>query len=219
MPYPYRLNLIVEGDEELRFFRLVERYGLHQAISLTITNAHGASGIPSRFQSFLASPYYDCVLCCYDVDYRYDRPNSPYCQTRSMLKRILGSEALVERVSICNNPNILQWFLLGMGELEDVALLFASKSACTPLLHRYWPEIGNKKDYDASEWQLNVLCDSFEYEPTRYEQMLIHAERLSADYRQNNSPGSNMLPLLRALSSGDLMFFIEIARAIKKTSE
>lgn len=162
---------------------------------------------------------YDCVICVYDVDNKANDSASPYNITKNKIKRFFGNEEVVNAVSFCTNPNILQLFLLIADTLENVSLKSTSKSTNSSLVHKYWKEIpDNKKDnvtiknkscYDASKWQLDIIKNSIIYETYDYLDIFKHAIKLSKNY-EKDIPSSNLLPLLIALRDGNLDFFKNI---------
>ena len=135
------------------------------------------------------------------------------------MKNLQGEAMVVDAVSFCTNPNILQYFLLAMDELPQVSLTCTSKAANTIYVHRYWEQISsNKTDekgrktksfYDASKWQLDIMKYSVINDPHRYSDLLSNAEKLPQNYKEE-LPGGNLLPLLIALRDGDEGFFERI---------
>lgn len=207
----------MEGKEEEAFFDVVKMFGVHPDFELTIKCANGYGNIDSLYQFLLPDQSFDCILCVYDVDYRQNEPSSPYRSVRSKLYRLLGDEKAVDAISICMNPNILQAFLLGCGEMDEVSLKTSSKRENTPIIHRYWDEIGRERQnevgqkisspYEASAWQLKRMKESFEYGEYSYETLLGNMVKLSLDYLSFDHPGGNILPLLLALRNGDFGYF------------
>ena len=70
-----------------------------------------------------------------------------------------------------------------------------------------------KKSYDASEWQLKIIEDSYIYGDYKYETILINAKDLDVDYK-NNIPSSNLLGLLLALINGNEKFINDLIKKI-----
>lgn len=115
---------------------------------------------------------------------------------------------VVDAVSFCTNPNILQYFLLAMDGLPRVFLTGTSKAANTIYVHQYWEQIAsNKTDekgrktksfYDASKWQLDIMKYSVINDPRRYSDLLSNAEKLSQNYKEE-LPGGNLLPCEMAM--------------------
>ena len=206
--------VLLEGSEEETLFEIAEHDGFAECFNVFYENVGGCGNIAPYFQSEMSDEFYDCIVCVYDVDNRIDINDSAYNLTRNALKKILLEDENVDNVSFCTNPNTLQFFLLGADKLENVKILDTSKSANTDLLHKYWEKLGNKKDYDADEWQLEIIKNSFIYDEYNYTygNMLKNAEELELDYK-NKNPASNLLPLLVALKTGNLDFFINAEKA------
>ncbi len=121
----YSIQLVVEGNEEEYFFKIVEAKGLSGKISLSVKNAGGFGNIASYYQSYISNDEIDVVFAVYDVDYRQNEEDSPFRTVRKQLLEILGYENSVNAASLCTNPNILQLFLLAK---DTVALLFDALS-------------------------------------------------------------------------------------------
>lgn len=194
--------LILEGNEEQRLYNIAKICGFSEKFNVKSVNAEGFGNIPFLYQYYLSDDYYDLILCIYDVDNRIKDQNSPYNHVRKGLNDILLDDEKVNSASFCTNPNIIQFFLLGADKLENVKLTSTFKSINSKILHKYWDEIGRNKDYDASEWQLKVIEDSYKYGKYSYLTLLENAEELPLDYK-TNLPGSNLWPLLKALNNGD----------------
>lgn len=216
----YYVKIIVEGNEEEAFFDVVKAAGIHEKFVIDVENSRGYGGIADAFLSALREgELFDCVLCVYDVDNRVSESNSPFNITRKQLLSILGEAMVVDAVSFCTNPNILQYFLLAVDELPRVSLTGTSKTANTIYVHRYWKQIAsNKTDekgrktksfYDASKWQLDIMKYSVINDPHGYSNLLSNAEKLPQNYKEE-LPGGNLLPLLIALRDGDEGFFERI---------
>lgn len=99
----------------------------------------------------------------------------------------------------------MQIILLATDKLENVKLTNSSKKVNSNLVHSIWEKIGNKKAYDASSWQLEIIKNSIIYGPHSYETLLENAKDLELDYI-NNIPGSNILKLLLFLKNNDINF-------------
>ncbi len=221
---PYRINLIVEGNEEECLFEIVKEKGLANNIDLMIRNAYGYGNIGAIFQGRIVEEEIDAIFAVYDVDNRQIEKGSPYNVVRKHLKDILGGEKAVDAASLCTNPNIMQFLLLGCDTLDKVALLETSKERNTPLIHHYWKDIGNsKKDekgqivsspYNASQWQLAKIKESFIYDFYRYDDLLKNAKDLSIDYK-NQLPAGNLFPFLNALKNGDIPYFEKLMKSIR----
>lgn len=217
--------LVVEGDEEEHFFENVKKYICCNTIKLIIVNASGEGNIPAYFQTYESDEIYDYVFCVYDVDNLANDNNSNFNQTRKKLFRILGTEKAVDAISLCTNPNILQWNLLACDKLENVALKSTSKSENTPLVHKYWDKIGHnsigKKStsyYSACKWQLQEIDDSFEYGTYRFESILKNGKEIDKDYK-NSLPGSNLLDFLNAIHDGNIKYFDSIRSIMKEKDD
>lgn len=211
-----KVHLILEGDEEVCLFDIVKRYGTHENIELTYSNAGGFGNVAAFYQSEMNSGDHDCNLCVYDVDYRQDEEKSPYNQIQDQLLLVLGEKEMVDKVSFCTNPNILQILLLGCDTFDQVKLMSGSKVSNTEIVHRYWDEIGRPKGnnqtkhYDAIRWQLDIIKNSYEYGPYSYETLYENCASLPSDYLKFE-PGSNLFALLKALKDGNIEFFTEIS--------
>lgn len=211
----YKVHLILEGNEETCLFDIIKKYGVHETIDLTYKNSGGAGTVAAYYQSELNNDAYDCNLCVYDVDYRQDEDNSPFNHIQEQLLLILGSQEAVDKISYCTNPNILQMLLLGCDIISNVKLMSGSKKDNTEIVHKYWDEIGRQKDnnrtkcYDATEWQLRIISNSFEYGPYSYETLYSNSAFISTNYL-TFEPGSNLYDLLKALKEGDIDYFRKI---------
>lgn len=213
------VKIIVEGNEERVFFDVVKLLGVSDNIHLEIEDSSGYGSIADALLFALREELFDCVVCVYDVDNRQNDSKSPYCICRSHLMSIFQNEEIVDAISFCTNPNILQFFLLAADKLSNVALKETSKAANSKIVHKYWEKIASgkidvegrkiKQDYDASSWQLEIIKYSILNEEYKYEDMLKHASELPIDYLEN-IPGSNLLQLLTALKIGDKKFFKRI---------
>lgn len=222
----YYIKIIVEGDEENAFFDIVKSIGKDEKIVLDIENANGYGGIANAFLSALREDnLFDCIVCVYDVDNRIDEPNSPYNSTRKQLTSLFGDENITDAVSFCTNPNILQYFLLAADSIDKVALTSTSKVTNTSLVHKYWQNIASgrtdkqgrkiKSDYDASNWQLEIIKYSILNNEYEYSNLLCNASSLSLDYKKE-IPSGNLLPMLIALKNGNADFFKAIYSLIEK---
>lgn len=210
--------LILEGYEEETFFEIAKENGFASNLNVIFGNACGSGNVAPYFQSEISNEYYDCILCVYDVDNKINDSESPYNCIRSSLKKILLDDDKIDDISICTNPNILQFFLLAADKLQNVKIMSTSKTTNTNVINKYWPEIGkNKKLYDASEWQRKLLKDKIVYGPYSFDTLLKNAEELDFDYKQKN-PASNLLPLLKALKCGDENYF-QKAILVKEVEE
>lgn len=204
--------LILEGSEEKTLYDIFQNKGFSNKFVVRAENVEGSGNIAPYFQSEISNEYYDCIICVYDVDNKINEKDSPYNKVRSALKEVLLSDDRVDAVSVCTNPNVAQFFLLGADELSKVSLSSTSKTSNTTLLNKYWPKIGNKKSYTAAAWQLDIIKNSFLYGPYSIETLLVNAEELDLDYKQKN-PASNLLPLFKALIDGDSDYFTKAIKA------
>ena len=208
----YNVHLVWEGNEEVCLFNIVKKFGVHESIELTFNNAGGSGTVAAYYQSEMNSEEHDCNLCVYDVDYRQNEEKSPYNLIQEQLLLILGSEEMVDRISFCTNPNILQILLLGCDYIDNVKLMSSSKKDNTEMVHKYWDEIGRPKAdnrtkyYDAKEWQLRIVLDSYEYGSYNYETLYNNCALISNDYL-TSKPGSNLYELLKALKEGNIEYF------------
>ena len=217
----YYVKVIAEGGEECAFFDIVKQIGVHENIHIDVEDSNGYGGIPDAVLFSLREDIYDCVVCVYDVDNRVEDEKSPYNITRKQLISIFEDERVVDAISFCTNPNILQYFLLAADSLNNVSLSFTSKTTNSKLVHKYWPQIASgkrdnagrtiKSSYDASSWQLDLIKYSIINNDYKYDDLLENAKMLPTDYK-NNLPGGNLLPLLIALKEGDTGFFKTIAK-------
>lgn len=217
------IKIIVEGLEEYALFDVVKQLGTNENICLEVEDAEGAGNIPDLLLDALRLELYDCVFCVYDVDNKADDYNSQFNKTRGMLLSVLGEEKLVDIISVCTNPNILQFYLLAADVLNNVSLINGSKKANSSLVHKYWDNVASgktdkqgrliKPDYTASKWQVDILKYSIIDGTYSYEKMLENAKQLPIDYF-HCCPASNLLPLLIALKSGDLNYFKKVKDAL-----
>lgn len=215
----YNVHLILEGSEEVCLFNIVKKCGVHESIDLTFCNAGGFGTVAAFYQSEMNSENHDCNLCVYDVDYRQNEDESPYNHIQEQLLLILGEKEMVDRVSFCTNPNILQILLFGCDCIDRVKLFSGSKKDNTEIIHKYWDEIGRQKHdnrgglvtnyYDAKEWQLRIISNSYEYGPYTYDALYNNCSSLSKNYLLFE-PGSNLFELLKALKEGNIDYFKEI---------
>ena len=224
----YYIKIIVEGSEENIFFDIVKQLGTHERFYIDIEDATGYGDIADAYLLSLREDVYDCVICVYDVDNRIDDKKSPYNFARSRLMGIFQDEIIVDAVSFCTNPNILQYILLIADTLENVALNATSKSTNSKFVHNYWPDIASgktdskgrkiKSDYDASSWQLDIIKYSILNNEYCYSELFEHAKEMSLDYKKN-IPAGNILPMLLALKEGDVSFFKRIAELTNSVND
>lgn len=112
----------------------------------------------------------------------------------------------MDYISICTNPNIVLFFLLGASSDFSSIVLPNSKLKLTPIIHKYWHDIGKSKEYKASSWQLEIIKNSFIFEQYDYENIIKNSSQLSNNYLKDN-PASNLPDLLNALKDGNTEFF------------
>lgn len=220
-----KIAVIVEGNEEECLFSIAKETGhFNSALDIEIINAGGEGNVPAFFQDYYSNPVYDCAVAVYDVDNKCDCDSSIYSITKNKLEEIVGEK--VNTISFCTNPNILQILLLGCDEIEKVSLNSTSKANNEKLVSSYWPKISKKikdgmqikKGYDASEYQLEIIKNSFLYEEEPsydYKKMLDNASKLPLNY-EKMCPSSNVQILLRAIDDGDINFFENIIEKTKK---
>ena len=203
-----KIKCVLEGFEENALFELVEKYGVSDNIELTYKNAEGGGNVGAYFYDYYSSGDYDLVLCVYDVDYSKDDSKKMYLRIYNDLLEILGDDELVKEISICTNPNILLILLLAFDNKDALMEISGNKADNTSLINKYVPKIGNKKDYDASSWQLQLIKDEIEY-PNKYETLLLNTSKLDEDYL-TDTIGSNIYKFLKALKDGDIDYFNKI---------
>lgn len=207
------LLLILEGNEEETLFEIL-RPLFSSKYNVILKNANSCSNVASYLHSNISNDYYDAIFCVYDVDDKANVLNSSFNLVRQSMKAILGSERNVNIVSICTNPNILQFILLGADILKNVSMTSTNKNLNSELVHKYWNQIGKNKPYDAKQWQLSIIKESFQYNLYNAKNIIKNAEDLSLDYRK--LPGSNLLPLLKALIEDDENFFSKAKSVLKR---
>lgn len=225
MIMPFRVFLLLEGFEEEWFFKAVAETKIPNPVfEITTKNVGGYGNIAPYFQSVFNNDKYDCVMCVYDVDDRCQEKDSPFCQVQAGLLEVLGTQEAVDAVSLCTNPSILQMFLLCCDSIECVAITTSSKRENSPLVTRYWPDIGKEKQtkdgekattlYDAKEWQLRMMKDSLCFDNLHpFKNIFNNGGKLPLNYR-SDPPCGNLLPFLKALRDGNLDFFDEILKTI-----
>ena len=217
------IKILVEGKEEKAFFDIVKEIGINENLYVDIEDVSGYGNFGDTALSILRSDNYDCVLFVYDVDNKSNDQDSPFNIVQKTLFNIFGDRKIVDKVSFCTNPNILQYFLLAMDELNNVKLTSSSKAKNTPIVHKYWPDIASnakdknnrkiKKGYTGASWQLDIMKYSIINNKNSYNQLLENAKALPTDYR-SDIPSGNLLPLLIALRDGDEQFFNNIIRLL-----
>ena len=71
--------------------------------------------------------------------------------------------------------------------------------------------MGNKKEYDAEAWQLELLKNDYVYDnKASIEKILVNIDKINENYLDNNEIGSNILPIIKALINDDVEYFIKI---------
>ncbi len=213
MEEKYCVHLIVEGFEEEKFFEVVRAFGVNENIKLTVQNADGAHKIGGKYQDAISNDEYDIVLCVYDVDYKYSIKDSAFNYVMNELVEITGCSLDAMKISYCNNPNILIWFLVGTEKVSDMEFVYASKPKNTKALHNHWEEIGKGiekdttyKTYEARDYQLNIMRDSYLYGHYSYDKILSNGVEFDTDLK-SSSMSSTMYKLLEALKIGDKKYF------------
>ncbi|MCR5113218.1 MAG: hypothetical protein K6A63_04710 [Acholeplasmatales bacterium] len=201
-----RIHFILEGNEEELLFEIIKELGVKECFDFSYENARGGGKIGPYFQARYESDMYDLVYCVYDVDYQYNDSDHMYRQIYDKLYRVLGSDIAVKRVSLCSNPNILLILLLGFDKVDNLKNISESKATNTNLINKYVPKIGNKKTYDASDWQLKLIKEQYLYVDGRYKKLLENGKDLNLNYTLKQI-GSNIIPVLKALNDGDIEFF------------
>lgn len=216
------IHVIVEGSEEYAFFEIVKQFGVSEKFELHIENACTFGNVSPLLEEYVQLYDSDCSFAVYDVDGK-TQDGSPFSSVQKSLLNFFGDQEQVDTVSLCTNPNILQMYLLGCDSIKEVALTSSSKVENTPLVHKYWPDIGNTiqgnnhkpmiKVYDAHKWQLEIMKNSYFCEIYKYDTLLENAKELSIDYVVS-LPGSNLYPFLKALKEGDESYFDNYRRII-----
>ncbi len=204
-----KLHFVLEGYEEEMLFEIIKKVGVKEGFDFSYVNAKSANNVAAYFNNAYTSDNYDYVYCVYDVDFAFDDEKKEYQKTREELKRILGNEKLVNMVSICTNPNILLVILLGFDSIKNIKTIHSSKNENTDIIKKYIPKIGNKKNYDASSWQLKLIKNQYLYGNNIYQNLLNNLKELNKDYT-NNKAASNIFPVLEALNCGDIKYFQKI---------
>ena len=202
-----RIHFVLEGNEENTLFEIIEELYVMENIKMTYKNSNGGGNIPSYYQAALASDNYDFIYCVYDVDYSPNDEKAMYKRIRNGLYKVLGDEKEIDNVSLCINPNTLLIILLGYDELSALIGIKSDKKQNTALINKYCPKIGNKKDYDASRWQLDIFKDDYIYsKKASIDKILEALDEINMNY-EDNGVGSNLLPVIEALIKDDYSFF------------
>ncbi len=207
-----RVHYILEGYEENALFELIEHFSKKTNIEMTYKNCKGGGTIPAFYQEALASDNYDLIYCVYDVDFQPKDDKGMYKRIRHGLYRVLGDESEIDKISICTNPNTLLLLLLGYTDLSNLVEIKSDKKSNTKLINKFCTKIGNKKEYDASEWQLELIKDDYIYSSiASFDKIFESNEIINNDYKSEKI-GSNALPFIRALIEDDYEFFDKIIK-------
>lgn len=202
-----RIHFVLEGNEENTLFEIIEEFSVMENIKMTYKNANGGGNVPSYYQAALASDNYDFIYCVYDVDYSPNDEKEMYKRIRKGLYKVLGDEKEIDKVSLCINPNALLIILLGYDKLSALTGIKSDKKQNTALINKYCPKIGNKKDYDASKWQLEIFKHDYIYSKNASIDKILEAlDEINMNY-EDNEVGSNLLPVIEALINDDYSFF------------
>lgn len=207
-----RLHFILEGYEENALFELIEHFSKKTNFEMTYKNCKGGGTIPAFYQEALASDNYDLIYCVYDVDFKPNDDKGMYKKIRNGLYKVLGDENEIDKISLCTNPNTLLLLLLGYTDLSNLLDIKSDKKSNTKLISQYCKKIGNKKAYDASEWQLKLIKDDYEYNNiASFDKMFESYETINYDYK-GEIIGTNAIPIIRALIMDDFDFFDKIIK-------
>ena len=182
----FRLVLIVEGNEEVNFLRIVNDYGrIKKGLSIEVINAEGVGNIPSLFDAYYRDLSYDGVLCLLDVD---NWKTECYEIATSKLRSILGHRP--DEEALFNNPNTLQLLL---SPFTDEVMDRSDKAGYSDLVHRCFPLM--KGVYRASGAQLRSIYKAYSREA--YLALLEKTESYSRD--PHDLPSSTFAPFLRKI--------------------
>ena len=202
-----RVHFILEGNEEDTLFKIIEELLVMENIEMTYKNAMGGGNVPIYYQYAYASANYDIIYCVYDVDYSPKKEKDMYQKIRKGLFDILGDEQEINKISLCTNPNTLLIILLGYDKLDALKEIKAKKSENTELIKKYCPKIGNKKDYDASAWQLELLKNDYIYDGVASIDKILENIGLINEKYEGKEIASNLLPVIKALKDDDGNYF------------
>lgn len=208
-----KVHFVLEGNEEETLFELLEYFYKGINLEITYINCGGYGNIAPFYYDAYSSENYDLVLCVYDVDYDYEPSDSPFNQIRTELGRILGNDKRVNNISLCNNPNGLLIILLGYDTVDKFQNMHKGKSKNTDLIHKYCEKIGNKKKYDASDWQLNLLKQDYYDGKASFKKILENQNEISEKYQSKNI-SSNIIPFIRAILDDNVEYFNQIIKKI-----
>lgn len=202
-----KIHFVLEGNEEYALFQLIEKAMKSTYIEMTYRNCHGGGTIPAFFQADLASDNYDIIYCVYDVDFKQNDENGMYGRIRKGLYKVLGEESEIDKISLCTNPNTLLVLLLGYTDLSNLKDIKADKKSNTELIHKYCSKIGNKKSYDASEWQLELIKNDYLFSNSAsFDKMFESCKLINEKYNEDGI-GSNILRVIQALIMDDVEYF------------
>lgn len=208
-----RIHFVLEGYEENTLFEIIDDFRKKknmEKIKLSFQNCKGGGNVPIYFQSALADDY-DFVYCVYDVDFCPFDEKGMFKRIRKGLYKVLGSDKDVDNVSLCTNPNILLIILLGYDSLQAFKDINADKKSNTELIKKYCNKMGNKKEYDAEAWQLELLKNDYVYDnKASIEKILVNIDKINENYLDNNEIGSNILHIIKALINDDVEYFVKI---------
>ncbi len=205
-----RIHFVLEGSEEELLFEIIkEKNIVDNHIKITYINAHGGGNVPYYFQDALQSDNYDFIFCVYDVDYSSEKEDGMYCKIVKALTRVLGTETEVNKISLCTNPNILMILFSGYeSSISDLENISQYKKENTNLFNSLCSVQLNKKEYDASQYQLKIIKDDYIYTgKASLERIINRHELININYKLDKI-GSNIIPVLKALYENDVDFFL-----------
>lgn len=215
----FRLHFILEGNvEEEALFKLIDDYGSNDEIIVSHENCGGVGRIPIYYQNELPLDNYDLIYCVYDVDNKSSDEDSQFCITRKKLTKVLGREELVDKISLCTNPNILLILLLGYDDADKFKDLKVKKKDNTEIIKKYCPKIGNKQDYDGHQWQVNLITDGYMDGRASYDRIIQNSSKISKNYMEERI-ASNIIVVMKAIKQGDVEYFKRIMKNINGDSK
>jgi len=212
-----KIHFLLEGNEEESLFNIINKFGIGENIDVSYHNCNGGGRMPAIYQYELQSGNYDIIYCVYDVDYSNEDKNSMFSKIQKGLLRTLGNKDDVNKISLCTNPNILLILLCGytndINELKDIS---KNKSKNTDLIKKYCSLSFNKKEYDASKWQLELIeYDYFYTNVASYDKIINKLETLNNNYL-GKEIGSNIILVLKAIKENNVSFFEKIISEVNK---
>ncbi len=182
----YRLALIVEGNEEVNFLKIVNSCArLDAGLEIEVVNAEGVGNIPSLFDAYYRDLSYDEVICLLDID---GWKTNCYETATRKLSAILGY--FPKKEALFNNPNSLQLLL---APFTDEVMDISDKALFSPLIHSCFPKM--KGVYRASKAQLKAIHEA--YDRKAYLLMLEKTAFYSEDPK--DLPSSTFAPFLRSI--------------------